>query len=194
MALSAGGGSDPRGFVIETIRIGHLLRETTAAPYRHLVTRPTGALVRHGIEAALDGSDCLYAYLDFSDIDLLDLSCADEVVAKLLLAERGAPWFVLQGLREDQHEAVAHVLEHHRLAAAAVPPGATAPELLGWVTPDSHAAFDCVREAGPGPSSVADVAHRLGWDESRASQALHYLARQRVIHFDGFHAHPLPSA
>ena len=32
--------------MIETIRIGHLLRETATSPYRHLVTRPTGAAVR----------------------------------------------------------------------------------------------------------------------------------------------------
>ena len=33
--------------MIETIRIGHLLRETATSPYRHLVTRPTGAAVRN---------------------------------------------------------------------------------------------------------------------------------------------------
>jgi hypothetical protein len=183
-----------RGPVIETISIGHMLRETMSAPYRNLVTRPTGAMVRNRIEAALDGSGSLYAYLDFSDIDLLDFSCADEVVAKLLMTDRGPPCVVLLGLREDQHEAVEHVLTHHRLAAAAVPAGANAPQLLGWATPDSHAAFDCLCEAGPEPLGVAELARRLDWDEPRASQALEYLARQRVIRFDGDCCHPLPSA
>jgi hypothetical protein len=89
--------------VIQTIRIGHLLREAVAAPYRNLVTRPTGAAVRSRIEETLAGSRCLTALLDFSEIELVDLSCADEVVAKLLLAGQGACFFVLQGLREDQH-------------------------------------------------------------------------------------------
>ena len=36
--------------MIQTIQIGHLLRETVASPYRNLVTRPTGAAVRNRIE------------------------------------------------------------------------------------------------------------------------------------------------
>jgi len=71
--------------MIQTIRIGTLLRETVASPYRNLVTRPTGAAIRNRIQAAIADSDCHTALLDFSDIELLDLSCADEVVAKLLL-------------------------------------------------------------------------------------------------------------
>ena len=33
--------------MIQTIHIGHLLRETVASPYRNLVTRPTGAAHWH---------------------------------------------------------------------------------------------------------------------------------------------------
>ena len=113
--------------MIQTIRIGHLLREAVAAPYRNLVTRPTGAAVRIRIEATLADSNCLTALLDFSEIELVDLSCADEVVAKLLLTVRTAYFVVLQGLREDHHEAIDHVLTHHRLAVAAVPPGSLRP-------------------------------------------------------------------
>ena len=72
-----------------------MLRETAATPYRNLITRPTGAAVRDRIEAALAHSDCATALLDFSDMELLDYSCADEVVAKLLMACRensGASW------------------------------------------------------------------------------------------------------
>ena len=130
--------------MIQTIRLGHLLRETVATPYPDLVTRPTGAAVRDRIEAALADSDCHTALLDFSDVELLDLSCADEVVAKLLLAEpgRAAPFVVLRGLREEQHEAIEHVLTHHRLAVAATRYGAEAPCLLGWASADARAAFD----------------------------------------------------
>ena len=82
--------------MIETIWIGHLLRETATSPYRHLVTRPTGAAVRTRIEDALARSDCLTALLDFSDIELLDFSCAEEIVAKLLLAQASPrPRFVV---------------------------------------------------------------------------------------------------
>jgi hypothetical protein len=165
--------------MIQTIRIGNLLREAVAAPYRNLVTRPTGAAVRSRIEQALANSSCLTALLDFSDIELVDLSCADEVVAKLLLAGRNAYFFVLQGLREDQREAIDHVLTHHRLAVAAVPLGRRELRLLGWVPSDAREAFACICDRGP--LGVPDLARALGWLESRSSEALHSLAAHRLV-------------
>ena len=99
--------------MIETIQIGHLLRETAASPYRNLVTRPTGAAVRNRIEDTLAHSDCLTALLDFSDVELLDFSCAEEIVAKLLLAQAsGQPRFVvLQGLRDACRQALVRVAD-----------------------------------------------------------------------------------
>jgi len=178
--------------VIQTIRIGHLLREAVAAPYRNLVTRPTGAAVRTRIEQTLAGSGCLTALLDFSDIELVDLSCADEVVAKLLLAGRGPYFFVLRGLREDQHEAIDHVLTHHRLAVAAVPPGLGEPRLLGWVPLDAREAFGCVCDHGP--LGVSDLARALGWLETRSREALRGLASRRLVRPVGDLYYPVPIA
>jgi hypothetical protein len=179
--------------MIQTIHIGHLLRETAASPYRNLVTRPTGAAIRNRIQAALAGSDCLTAFLDFSDIELLDFSCADEVVAKLLLddGDRGVRHVVLRGLREDQHEAIEHVLTHHRLAVAAVPYGEhPAPRLLGWVTPDARAAFAVVCERGA--LLIAELAAALDWPGDRAREALEALAFHRLVRTDGDHYCPPP--
>ena len=179
--------------MIQTIRIGHLLRETVTTPYRNLVTRPTGAAVRNRIEQALACSDCHTALLDFSDVELLDLSCADEIVAKLLLANvLPARFLVLQGLREDQHEAIEHVLTHHRLAVAAVPHGDGGPRLLGWVTSDARAAFACVCDRGP--LSTAELARMLGWSEPRATEAVEALSLHRLVRPDGVLVHPLPIA
>jgi hypothetical protein len=178
--------------MIQTIRIGHLLREAVAAPYRNLVTRPTGAAVRTRIEETLARSNCLTALLDFSEIELVDLSCADEVVAKLLLAGRSAYFFVLQGLREDHHEAIDHVLTHHRLAAVAVPPGTGHVRLLGWVPMDAREAFACVSERGP--LTVGDLSSSLGWLESRSREALRQLASNRLVRASGDLYHPLPTA
>jgi hypothetical protein len=178
--------------MIQTIRIGHLLREAVAAPYRNLVTRPTGAAVRTRIEEMLARSNCLTAMLDFSEIELVDLSCADEVVAKLLLAGGHAYFFVLQGLREDHHEAIDHVLTHHRLAVAAVPPGSREPLLLGWVPSDARAAFACICERGP--LGAPDLAGTLGWLESRSREALRELSRHRLVRLVGELYHPVPTA
>jgi hypothetical protein len=179
--------------MIETIRIGRLLRETVAAPYRNLVTRPTGAAVRTSIEEALARSTCHTAFLDFSDIDLLDFSCADEVVAKLLLAntERGVRFLVLQGLREDQHEAIEHVLTHHRLVMIALPGDEQGvPRLLGWVSADARAAFAYVCELGP--MSATDLARALGWSDARSRDALQALERDRLVRPEGELFHSLP--
>jgi hypothetical protein len=170
--------------MIETIRIGHLLRETALSPYGNLVTRPTGAAVRTRIEDTLARSDCLTALLDFSDIELLDFSCAEEIVAKLLLAQAlPQPRFVvLRGLRDDQHDAIAQVLTHHRLAVAALIADGE-PMLLGWVSPDTRDAFACLYRLGR--ACAGDLAGALGWPEPRASEALEALTRHRLVRPEG---------
>ena len=178
--------------MIQTIRIGTLLREAVSAPYRNLVTRPTGAAVRSRIEEALERSGCQTAMLDFTGIELVDLSCADEVVAKLLLTGGGACFFVLQGLREDHREAIDHVLTHHRLAVAAVPPGSHEPRLLGWVRSDARQAFSCLCDRGP--LAAAGLARALGWIESRSRDALAELSRCRLVRSVGELYHPVPTA
>jgi len=182
--------------MIQTIHVGHLLRETVAAPYRNLVTRPTGAAVRNRIQEALAESGCLTALLDFSGIELLDFSCADEVVAKLLLAAEaaGGRFVVLQGLREDQREAIEHVLTHHGLAIAAVAPGDghAGQRLLGWATPDARAAFACV--CARGAVDARELAAALDWVLARGEAALEALSLHRLVRADGDRYHPLPTA
>jgi hypothetical protein len=172
--------------MIQTIHIGRLLRETVASPYRNLVTRPTGAAIRGRIQEALAQSDCALALLDFSGIELLDLSCADEVVAKLLLAHAECGrCVVLQGLREDQHEAIEHVLTHHHLAIAVVAPGTDdeGPWLLGWVTADAREAFACMCRRGA--LTAAALASALEWSRTRVEEALDALALHRLVRTEG---------
>jgi hypothetical protein len=178
--------------MIQTIRIGHLLREAVSAPYRNLVTRSTGVAVRTRIEETLARSNCMTALLDFSGIELVDLSCADEVVAKLLLAARSVYFVALQGLREDHHEAIEHVLLHHRLAVAAVPPDRRSPKLLGWIGPDARQAFACVCDRGP--LRLADLCRELSWAGPRGREALDDLATHRLVRPVGEFYHPLPTA
>ena len=176
--------------MIETIRIGHLLREATALPYRHLVTRPTGVAVRNRIEAALSRSDCLTALLDFSDVELLDFSCADEIVAKLLLgpASQRRRFVVLRGLSDDQYDAIEQVLTHHGLAAVAMVPDGDL-RLLGRVSPDARAAFAWICHTGSVGS--AEVARALHWSEPRTREALEALAGRLLVRSEGDRYHPL---
>ncbi|HEX5387818.1 MAG TPA: hypothetical protein VFW66_14035 [Gemmatimonadales bacterium] len=196
--------------MIQTICLHHLLQEAVATPYRNLVTRPTGAAVRSRIEAAIANSGCETAVLDFSGVDLLDFSCADEIVAKLLLAaalpvgELAGPVLVLGGVREEQREALDHVLRHHRLAVAARIHGTGAADLLGWVTMDARAAFaalraDCERDDdgdAPGACDALELAARLEWPAPRTDAALAELLDLRLACRDGdrFQSISLPPA
>ena len=135
--------------MIQTICLHRVLREAVTTPYRNLVTRATGAAVRVRIEAALDRMACEVAVLDFTEVELLDFSCADEIVAKLVLsAARPSRPVVLLGIRDEQREALDHVLAHHGVAVTARLRESGEPVLLGAATPDLHQAFAALRERG----------------------------------------------
>ncbi len=100
---------------------------TVTSFYSNLITRPTGRAVRVGLEqqlteAAYDGP-CI-SVLDFSQVRVMDYSCADEIVAKLLMRyaapDRPADtYFVARGLHEHHLEAVEAVLERYDLLMVA---------------------------------------------------------------------------
>ena len=91
---------------LPSIDLRIILGETVSAVYGDLVTRPTGHAVRCGVEQVLaeyDGERV--TVIDFTSVRLLDLSCADEIVAKLLLQHRSR-LFLLRGISEDHQDAV----------------------------------------------------------------------------------------
>lgn len=180
--------------MMERIELAPILREAVATPYSDLVTRPTGAAIRGRIEARIAVSPHPTTQLDFGAIGLLDFSCADEVVAKLLLNDDGErPRFVvLVNLAETHCEAIEHVLETHRLSVVAVAGEARRPAVLGWRTPDLVAVFDAVNELGAG--DARRVAERLGWTVERAADALQSLALRRLIQAASGTYRPLPTS
>jgi hypothetical protein len=96
--------------------LSSLVRRSVASLYSHLVTRPTGRALRMGIESQIGeiGSVCL-SVLDFSQVVVLDYSCADEVVAKLIqryqAADRPADaYFVARGLADQHRHPIDEVL------------------------------------------------------------------------------------
>lgn len=117
------------------IDVGDLVQRTVASLYSHLITRQTGRAVRLAIEAQLDGAgECSLSLIDLSEVALLDFSCADEVVAKLLQRYEGGEgleaFFVFRGVTEPHRDQIEVVLERQSLAAVAeTDPGRY--ELLG---------------------------------------------------------------
>ncbi len=176
----------------QTIRVERLLRESVATPYCNLVTRTTGRLVRSSIARALAADDAPLALLDFTDVGLVDFSCADEIIAKLLLDPPSGALLVLQGLREEQLEAIEHVLEHHALAALVDDPAHGGARPVGRVTPDLRTAFFHLREGGP--ATAAALGARIGWSPAHAEDVLGTLVRLRLAtEAEGLYAIPLVS-
>ena len=71
--------------MIYHISVSSVLRKTVCDLYTNLVTRPTGVAVRQAIEAALaELPEPNVTVIDFAHVKMLDFSCADEVVGKLL--------------------------------------------------------------------------------------------------------------
>jgi len=97
-----------------------VLRRSVASLYSHLVTRPTGRAVRLAIEHQIgELARPALSRVDLSSVAILDYSCADEVVAKLLLRDpegQSGVFFILTGVREHHLDPIEAVLERHRLA------------------------------------------------------------------------------
>ncbi|HEY5088207.1 MAG TPA: hypothetical protein VII66_12685, partial [Gemmatimonadaceae bacterium] len=100
------------------IDVSTVLRRAVSESYSNLVTRPTGVAVRVYIEAQIQAaSDCVVTVIDFSSVGMMDFSCADEIVAKLVMQhESGNPSFVFSGLSESHIEAIDVVLERHGMS------------------------------------------------------------------------------
>jgi hypothetical protein len=105
-----------------SIDMSAMVRRSVASLYSHLVTRPMGQALRLGIESQLAdlGAFCV-SVLDFTQVAVLDYSCADEAVAKLILRyqreDRPAEvFFIARGVAEQHLEPIEAVLTRQDLA------------------------------------------------------------------------------
>lgn len=175
------------------IDVGSVMRHSANLPYADLVTRSTGAAVRQCIEAELAGlADDDVATLDFSHIGLMDYSCADEVVAKLLLdlARRGArpSSLVFHGITDAHLEAIEDVLLHHGLALV-VHFADGAARLVGAVSDDERVVWQLVHTRG------ACEVDELARESERAAPdlliVLEALLDRRLLRRDGLTFAPI---
>jgi hypothetical protein len=101
-----------------------ILKEELKNGSADLVTRRSGQATRDRIERdILSEKDGTVIALDFSRIGIIDYSCADEIVAKLISrlsgGEYGEKYIALVGLSENQQENIEVALERKGLAAMA---------------------------------------------------------------------------
>jgi len=101
--------------VIQHIDVHTVLRESSAGVYTDLVTRPTGRVVREGIERAMANmGGPIVARMDFSGVGCMDYSCADEIVAHLLRHRPAV--LLLRNITDGHRDAIEPVLATHGLA------------------------------------------------------------------------------
>ena len=167
------------------IDVGTVLRGTVCDLYSNLVTRPTGAAVRNAIERqVVEIGTPVVTTIDFSQVNLLDFSCADEIVAKLLMQyvsvdiPRREVYFVFYGMSESHLDAIESVLERHHLALVTQLADGAA-KLIGHVDSDQRRAWDKVCEMGN--ALPADFAVATGVPHETAELMLETLWRRRLI-------------
>jgi len=162
------------------IDVGSLVQRTVASLYAHLVTRQTGRAVRLAIEAQLAGAgERSLSLIDLSEVTILDFSCADEVVAKLLQrygdGEPREAFFVFRGVAEPHRDQIEVALQRQALGAVAeTVPGRF--ELLGYRTSAEETAWALLEERGL--LTEEDVSELLGSEQQRT--ALDGLVRRRL--------------
>ena len=167
------------------IDVSSVLRQTLSCElYSNLVTRPTGAAVRTQIEALLaDALERTLTVIDFSHVGMIDFSCADEVVAKLLLryvaAEREdlEAYFLFRGVTDDHWDAIETVLERHGLAL--VLETSDGARIVGMVNEGERQAWEKVYELGR--TVASELASALGSATVDAARMLDALHRRRLL-------------
>ena len=170
--------------MITHIDISSVLRRTGCELYSNLVTRPTGVAVRTEIEQLLSviGGRTL-TVIDFSHVGVIDFSCADEIVAKLLLryTDDAAPteaYFLFRGLGDTHLDAIETVLEHHGLALVVELDGGTA-AVVGLLGESERRVWAAV--LAHGKAAAAELAEALGMSVADAVRVLDRLCRRRLV-------------
>lgn len=166
--------------MINTIDVSSVLGN--CGPFTNLLTRPTGAAVRSQIEEQLAGlRDSVITVIDFSHVQLLDFSCADEVIAKLLLRFGNEPareaYFVFRGVTAHL-DAIETVLERHMLALV-IQLDDGAAQLIGEVPAAERRLWEVLRRVGGGAAPA--IAAELGLSEHDAVEMLDGLRRRRLV-------------
>ena len=168
-------------------------RRSVSSLFSNLVTRPTGRAIRTAVESQLAemeaGPSLCLSILDFSQVRILDYSCADEIVAKLLLRflgeERPAEaYFVVRGVQEHHVEAIEAVLERHELLLVAEDDEGYV-HLLGGANPVHRVTWDAL--ARRGRATAAELVAETGLAEEAIAATFTGFMIQRVVvpHGDG---------
>lgn len=158
-------------------------RKLVAGDAVHLVTRETGQVVRSFIAGELGSlAPGSVLTLDFSGVGIIDFSCADECLAKLvtrlIAGEYGEKFLRLAGLGESQRENIHVALERKRLPALLVHPDGSW-DCLGTITPHLRETLQLL--VARGRISAREMVGLLDLELTTSSTRLGSLHRLRLV-------------
>lgn len=162
------------------IDVGSVLKQTLSANlYSNLVTRPTGRAVRTQIEHMIRTSQRSLTVIDFSHVAMIDFSCADEVIAKLLMEQKTdrESYFVFRGVSDDHWDAIESVVQRHGLAMVIERDGTV--ELVGVLEDLERRAFQAIKRRGR--AECWELAAELDEPEGSVGTALHRMWQRRLL-------------
>jgi hypothetical protein len=159
------------------------LMDELASGSSNLVTRETGRFIREAIESRPEREpEGTVVAMDFSHVGIIDFSCADEIISKLLArlqsSEYGDKYVVLQGLTPTHEENIAVALERKKLAIL-VSRADGSWRLLGSLNPYLNEALQFVMQQRE--ITARDLADDTQVEISLASTKLLNLFKARLV-------------
>jgi len=155
----------------------------------YLVTRHTGRAVRLSIERLVDErSGPSLTVIDFREVVVIDFSCADEVIARLLHDTLTRPedvarhYFLLDGMEEGHMDPVSSALERRGLAVAA----RTVERrlvLLGRIEAEARLIWETLSNFGQAEAN--DLAAHMDSDPIDCTRCLDQLDERRLVRAAG---------
>ena len=166
-----------------TYNLYKLLKEELKNGSSDLVTRQSGQTIRSRIERDIENEkDGEVIALDFSKIGVIDYSCADEIVAKLisrlLSGEYGDRYIVLTGLNENQKENIEVALERKELAVMAEMRNGTR-ILLGTLNNYLRQTLNLILKKGK--LTAKDLSEAMKLEANTSGMRLLNLHKKRVV-------------
>jgi hypothetical protein len=166
-----------------TYDLQDLMDEHLSNGSSNLVTRETGRFIREAIEARLEREpEGTVVAMDFSHVGIVDFSCADEIISKLVARlqslEYGDKYVVLQGLTPTHEENIAVALERKKLAVL-VSRADGSWRLLGSLNPYLNEALQFVMRQKE--ITARDLADETQVEISLASTKLLNLFKARLV-------------
>ncbi|MEW5917355.1 MAG: hypothetical protein AB1762_13160 [Gemmatimonadota bacterium] len=167
--------------MIQHMEVGAVVLRTLCGLYSNLVTRPTGQAVRGAIEARLaERSAPSLTILDFSEVRLLDFSCADEVVGKLLLqyGKSADAYFLVRGADDHHLEAIEQVLSRYGLALVVQEADGRA-RIVGALDDDARRTWHLIQQRGR--AAADELLHEVSYSRERLVAQLDELTKRRLL-------------